>query len=855
MRQKARAMSSTSRAGVLTAPAVLSLDSAAGVSWTVEPASQLPADWAAIGAQPCPARVPGEVHVDLLTAGLIPDPFDGDNESVLAWIGRTDWIYRTTFEWGGSDHSRTDLVADGLDTVATIRLNGREVGSTANQHRGYRFEVSDGLVVGRNELEVAFAAPVLEAQRRAAETGDRPHLYPHPFNAIRKSAFSYGWDWGPDLAGVGIWKSLRLESWSVVRLGTVRPLAILDGMNGVLRVHADLEWSATQDQSSAQITVQVAGIDGSVHAQPGQTSAVVSLVVPDVQAWWPRGYGEQPRYDASVDLAVDDQRLGTWRGRVGFRTVALSTQADSAGSEFVIVVNETPIFVKGANWSPGDAFLTRLNRSTYQRAITDAVDAGMNMLRVWGGGCYETDDFYDVCDELGVLVWQDFLLACATYAEEQPLWGEFEAEARQAVARLAKHPSLVIWNGGNENIWGYVEWNWRVPLAGRTWGDGYYTELFPAIVAELDPRAEYTPGSPFSFAKYHHPNDHRHGTTHVWDVWNQVDYRHYRDQPARFVSEMGFQGPPAWSTLASVVHDEPMDPNGAQMLVHQKAIDGNLKLSRGLGDHLPMWRTEPQVDIDDWHWTTQLNQARAVSYGIAHFRSHYPLNRGTLVWSLNDNWPVISWAAVDGHGSRKPLWYALRDLNADRFLTIQPRADSGAARPTLLLHNDSAVPWHGEVLIKRHRTVGGAEPLASQRSSFALAPRAATVIVIDDAVVSTSSPTEEYLVAEEESAAAAYWYFVEDPQLHLAAHAEAAEVTAEPTGSGFSVRVSASSLIKDLTLFPDRLDSAATVDTALVTLQAGQSHTFSVASQQAALNLPALTRKPVLRSANDPVAG
>ena len=173
----------------------------------------------------------------------------------------------------------------------------------------------------------------------------------------------------------------------------------------------------------------------------------------------------------------------------------------------------------------------------------------MNLLRVWGGGIYETEDFYDLCDELGVLVWQDFLLACAAYAEEQPLWGEFEAEARQAVARLAKHPSLVIWNGGNENIWGYVEWNWRAPLAGRTWGDGYYTELFPSIVAELDPRAPYSPGSPFSYAKYHHPNDHRHGTMHIWDVWNHVDYRHYRDYPARFVSELGFQGPPAWSTL------------------------------------------------------------------------------------------------------------------------------------------------------------------------------------------------------------------------------------------------------------------------------------------------------------------
>ncbi len=848
-------MSSTSSAGLPAAPAALSLDSAAGVSWTVQPAGPVPAEWASIPAQPCPATVPGEVHVDLLTAGLIPDPFDGDNELRLAWIGHTGWIYRATFEWAGSDHARTDLVADGLDTVATVRLNGREVGSTANQHRSYRFAVSDALVVGANELEVTFAAPVLEAQRRTAEIGDRPHVNPHPFNAIRKSASSYGWDWGPDLAGVGIWKSLRLESWSGVRLGTVRPLASLDGTNGVLEVHAELEWTGTPDRFNAGIAVQVAGIEGSAEIQPGETSAVVSLVVPDARVWWPRGYGEQPRYDVSIDLRVDDHRLATWRGRVGFRTAALSTQPDSTGSEFVILVNDTPIFVRGANWVPGDAFLTRVDRSRYQRGITDAVDAGINLLRVWGGGIYETEDFYDICDELGVLVWQDFLLACAAYAEEPPLWDEIEAEARQAVTRLAKHPSLVIWNGCNENIWGYVEWDWRAPLAGRTWGDGYYTELFPAIVAELDPRTPYSPGSPFSYAKYHHPNDHRHGTMHVWDVWNKVDYRHYRDYPARFVSEMGFQGPPAWSTLTAVVHDEPMDPRGAQMLLHQKAIDGNLKLAQGLGDHLPMWPTEPQVDIDDWHWTTQLNQARAVSYGIAHFRSRYPLNRGTVVWQLNDNWPVISWAAVDSHGIRKPLWYALRDVYAERFLTIQPRSDGGDERPTLLLHNDSAAPWRGQVMISRRRTVGGAEPLAHQEVSFALEPRAATAIRIDDDVFSTSSPAEEYLVADEESAGPAYWYPVEDPQLHLATQAEALDVAAERNGSGYAVRVSASSLVKDLTLFPDRLDPTAGVDTALVTLPAGRSHTFQVTSQQADLDLAALTRRPVLRSANDLVAG
>ena len=844
-------MSSSSAIGSPAPLATVSLGSSAKVAWTVEPTSELPQEWAGIASQPSPATVPGEVHVDLMTAGLIPDPFNGDNESLLAWIGRTDWTYRAAFDWVGSGHTRTDLVAEGLDTVAAITLNGREVAGTENQHRSYRFDVSELLVSGHNELQVAFAAPVIEAERRSAETGHRPHNFRHPFNAIRKSAFSYGWDWGAELAGVGIWRPIRLESWSTVRLGSVRPLASLDGTSGVLEVHVDLEWLSLENQSRASLTVQVAGLEATAEIQPGQSTAVLSLIVPDVQAWWPRGYGDQSLYDVAVDLAIEGQSLDSWQGRVGFRTVSVSTKPDDHGSEFLISVNKTPIFVKGANWAPGDAFLTRLNRSTYESSIIDAVDAEMNLLRVWGGGIYETDDFYDVCDELGVMVWQDFLLACATYSEEEPLWGEFEAEARQAVARLAKHPSLILWNGGNENIWGYVEWNWRAPLAGRTWGDGYYTELFPAVVAQLDPRAPYMPGSPYSFAKYHHPNDHRHGTVHVWDVWNFVDYTKYRDRTARFVSEMGFQGPPAWSTLTSVVHDEPMDPNGHQMLVHQKAVEGNLKLERGIGDHLPMWSTEPQVDIDDWHWTTQLNQARAVAFGIAHFRSHYPLNRGTVVWSLNDNWPVISWAAVDGHGIRKPLWYALRAVYADRFMTIQPRSEQDAERPTLLVHNDSASPWRGEVMISRRRTVGGGEPRGQQKMSFDLEPRSATTIMINDDVLSPLNGSREYLVAQEESAAAAYWYFVEDPQLELGTPDDSMTVDVERTGSGYSVAVSASSLVKDVALFPDRLDPNARVDTALVTLQAGDTHTFQVRSNRSDLDVAALARKPVLRSAND----
>ncbi len=346
-----------------------------------------------------------------------------------------------------------------------------------------------------------------------------------------------------------------------------------------------------------------------------------------------------------------------------------------------------------------------------------------------------------------------------------------------------------------------------------------------------------------------HPNDPRHGCTHLWEVWNRDDYDHYRDSVPRFVAEFGFQGPPAWSTLTSVVHDEPMDPFGPQMLIHQKAADGNLKLERGLGTHLPHWNSDAdtaQVAMDDWHWLTQLNQARAVRFGIEHFRSHFPLNRGSIVWQLNDNWPVISWAAVDGHQIRKPLWYALREVYRDRFVTLQPRGDEQA--PALVLHNDTDQPWSGEVSLSRCEAGGTA--LASGAVSFELAPRSARTVQLGSELIVPDDPAAEYLLADAGEQNRAWWYFVADPQLRLARPEEALQIEVEPTATGYAVHAAASALVKDLSLFPDRLDPGASVDSALITLAAGESHTF-VVQTGCELDPAALAGPPVLRSVND----
>ncbi|WP_432883293.1 glycoside hydrolase family 2 protein [Kribbella sp. CA-245084] len=808
----------------MTSLKTLDLTTDGGAAWTVRAVDGPAPD--GLLDRPVAATVPGEVHTDLLAAGEIPDPFDGDNESKLHWIGRTRWSYRTTFSWTADGNDRQELVAEGLDTVATVALNGQEVGRTANQHRSYRFDVTGVLVAGDNELVIEFEGPVAAAEAERAKVGSWPHTNLHPYNELRKMASNFGWDWGPDVATAGIWQPIRIESWSGVRIDSVRPLA---GADGVLNTFVSLAWTDTAAEY-ATVTVEVGGTTQTASVKPGWDTVVLTNTVPEANLWWPRGHGQQPLYDVVVTLTDD-----TWNGRVGFRDITVNVAPDNDGSPFVLSVNGKPIYVRGANWIPDDAFVTRLNAETYRTSIQDAVDAGMNLLRVWGGGIYESEDFYDVCDELGILVWQDFLFACAAYSEEEPLRSEVEAEARQAVTRLSKHASLAVWNGNNENIWGYVEWSWRVPLAGRPWGAGYYLDLLPKIVAELDPRTPYSAGSPYSFDQFIHPNDERHGTMHIWDVWNQVDYTTYRNYKPRFVSEFGFQGPPAWSTLTSVVHDAPLDPYGSQMLVHQKAFEGNLKLERGLGEHLPAWK-----DIDDWHWTTQLNQARAVAYGIEHFRSLFPLNTGAVVWQLNDNWPVVSWAAVDGHGIRKPLWFALKRVYADRLLTVQPREDG----LVVAAHNDTDDAWTTEVTVTRRSTARDGEVLARETFTLEVPARSAVLNGLPESVAVASDPAAEYLEVRGNSTAA-HWYFVEDTALALAADAYSTTVT--KTDDGYDVTVTASALAKDLALFPDRLDPAARVDSCLITLSAGETHTFHVTGATA----PSEVGVPVLRSAND----
>ena len=632
------------------------------------------------------------MHTDLLAAGVIADPYLDRNEELEQWIGLTDWQYRTSFDWHPDGHDRVELVCEGLDTVATVTLNGADLGSTRNMHRGYRFDVTDIVAEGANELVVRFDSAYNYALSERERLGDRPSPYPDaPFQFIRKMASNFGWDWGPTLITCGIWRPIGLQSWTSARFATVRPQVTVDvGNTG--RVDLDIELARSDGE-----TVSVSATVGGVRAEVTTNSdhARLSLTVDDVQRWHPRGHGDPFRYDLDVTLTrADGTVLDTWSRRIGFRSVVLDTTPDDVGSPYRLVVNDRAMWIRGVNWIPDDCFPSRITRARLAERLTQCVEANVNYVRVWGGGIYESEDFYDLADEYGLMVGQDFLFACAAYPEEEPLRSEVEAEAEENVTRLSAHPSLVTWTGNNENIWGHEDWDWKEALGDKTWGAGYYYELLPDVLARLDPTRPYWPGSPYSGRPDLAPNDPSHGSMHIWDVWNQIDYAHYRDYVPRLAAEFGYQAPPTYATLCASIHDEPLAPDSPGMALHQKAEDGDGKLRRGLQAHLP----EPR-DFDDWHYLTQLNQARAITLGVEHFRAHQPTCMGSIVWQINDCWPVTSWAAIDGYGRRKPLWHALRAAYADRLLTIQPDGAGGLA---IVVINNGADDWVADVRVSRY---------------------------------------------------------------------------------------------------------------------------------------------------------
>ncbi|OIH95210.1 glycoside hydrolase family 2 protein [Curtobacterium sp. MCBA15_001] len=878
------------------------------------------------------ASVPGQVHTDLEREGLLPDPTFDRNEPATAWVGRADWAYRRQLDVDPRGHERIDLVCDGLDTVTELTLDGVQIGTTRNMHRRYRFDLRDrtggrssartgedgGVANDERTLEILFESPYREAGRVAARAGAMPGPYDEPFPYVRKMASNFGWDWGLTAVTSGPWRAVAVERWSTARLRDVRPLVDVEAGEGVLDAHiafersgpdpygettADLDQDGEDDDLVLVVTVAGETADGTKTRQrsraqvtPKEDETVVTVRIPDARLWWPRGYGEQPLYDVFVELqTVEGEVLDRQTFKTGFRSTRIDTTKDTVGRPFDVHVNGTLIDVRGVNWIPDDVIVSRVDRARYAARLQAAAELNTNLVRVWGGGVYESHDFYEVCDELGLLVWQDFPFACSAYPEDEPLRSEVVAEARDNVARLARHPSLLLWNGNNENFWLHDADDWGSALGDRGWGLDYYLDLLPTIVDAVDPSRFYTVASPWSGSESLPANDVDHETHHSWDVWNRLSDEHYRDSVPRFVSEFGWQAPPAWRTLRDAVTDDPMTPTSPGVVHHQKAASGMQKLADGLA---PRFGAVPDGDFDRWHYLTQLQQARAIATGVEHWRTHWPRNTGVVVWQLNDLWPVSSWSAIDSAGRLKPLAHELRRLYDDVLLTIRPAsavpvsvgrppADSagrtgGSDQTTASLPvpdgvgSTASLPVPEQVAYQQ----GDTAVLVTESSPIEVAVRSTRrgldsvvrvrridmagrvlaevelpvhldkagvgVVALPASVGVVADPTAELVVADMDWRRAV-WTPAPDKDMRWEPAHYRASFSPAADGDGLDLVVEAESLVRDLLLQPDRVQPTGTVDRGFMTLLPGERVQYRLHGVTEA-DVPALTGTAVLWS-------
>ncbi|NNM25583.1 MAG: glycoside hydrolase family 2 protein, partial [Phycisphaerales bacterium] len=574
--------------------------------WTLRPADPA-AGPRTIGV--IDARVPGCVHDALIAAGIIDDPLRNANEAAARWVGETDWIYETRFtlDPSAADADRVELVCAGLDTVATVFIDDAEIGRAASAHVTHRFDLR-GLASGEHALSVHFRGPLAAARAEERARGTRPVNGDWgPYAYLRKPACHFGWDWGPQLPTAGFWAAPVIETWSGARICHVRPLVrTATPEAATIDVHVDFAHATPADR---RVEIRLTGpgdavMDADALIPPDAATVCASLEVPAPALWWPAGYGDQPLYSLVVTLEGDDETLDAWTDEVGLRTVRLDTSGDESGTAFTLLVNDRPIFAQGANWIPTGLFPRADDAERAASLIAAARDAHMNMIRVWGGGRYEGHDFYRACDRAGLLVWQDFMFACATYPEEPPFPDLIEREAREQVARLARHPSVCLWCGGNENILAYRNWDgWRDALApGQTWGRRYWLELLPRVTAEVDPSRPYWSDSPYSGEESRDPNDPDHGDRHTWDL----RFDEVRQIVPRFVSEFGHQAPPALATWREAV-DEPFALDGLASRRRQRAWGGN---EREFVEPLERWFRCPP-DHPSVHGLAQILQARS----------------------------------------------------------------------------------------------------------------------------------------------------------------------------------------------------------------------------------------------------
>lgn len=646
-----------------------------------------------------PACVPGGVHTDLMAAGKIPDPFYGTNEEKVQWVAEKSWEYRRFFypQPAVLQQEKIFLVCDGLDTLAEVRLNGKILGQTNNMFRSWSWEVKNFLREGENKLEILFRSPVayIRARQRVRRMADL-NMGIRGGAHLRKTPSHFGWDWGPRLPCTGIWQEIRLEGRRGGKLGGVRfDQEHTPGMVTLTaRVQSEL-WEPSEERHTVRLSIT--GPDREVWQldAPARPQTVMTVTIANPALWWPNGMGQQPLYNIEVALLNgEDEILDEQAFTIGLRTIALRQEEDEHGKSFVFVVNGVAMFCKGSNWIPADSFPARVTRERLEGLIRAAAESSQNMLRVWGGGYYESNPFYDLCDRYGILVWQDFQFACGIYPLDDPAYlDNVRCEVEENVRRLRSHACLALWCGNNEIEWlgGKLGW-FRNPAVREAYERFFFHDL-PAILAEEDPSRPYWPGSPSSNDPFRDPGGARTGDAHLWEVYHSFRQpNHYRKQNPRFVSEFGFQALPAQATVEAFCSEEERRAGSKVMACHQRALAGNPKLEWYLAQRFRLPRS-----FDGMVYLSQVFQAEVVRTAVEHWRRNPTRTAGALYWQLNDCWPVTSWSSIDYYGRWKALHYAARRFYAPVLLSVEEHAERGRRAADVWVSNDGAEPWQGRL--------------------------------------------------------------------------------------------------------------------------------------------------------------
>ena len=663
-----------------------------------------------------PAQVPGVVQTDLLHNNLIPDPFYQDNDTRLQWIGLTDWEYRTTFDADAAmiSHEHVDLVFEGLDTFADVYVNDQAVLQSDNMFRRWRVPAKGLLKAGPNTLRVVFHSPVelmipkvkaLPYQLPSVtshNTGNEENVATAPYT--RKADYQFGWDWGPRYVTEGIWQPIRIETWDSLHVENFhvqqqRVDKDAAALSAELEIQASRSTAATVEIAYGELSgAPVAPIRQAVQLDPGVNHVSVPVHIANPKLWYPAGYGAQDRYRFSytVRIARDIAAQGTLN--TGLRSIELRREVTKTGKSFAFVVNGIAIFAKGADVIPFDSFPNRVTPEIHRQILQSARDAHMNMVREWGGGIYETDDFYDICDELGIMVWQEFMFGGDMGPGGAAFQDNVKQEAIDQVERLRDHPSIVLWCGNNETETGWVHWgdrlNFKESIAptdrDEVWQN--YVNLFhgilPGVVNRYGYPVPYWPSSPS--ANFEDPPDSQtNGDMHYWQVWHALaPIEEYTHQFPRFMSEYGFQSFPEMRTIRSFAKAEDMDIRSATMQDHQKNHGGNERIL----SYMLRWYPEPK-DFPSFVYLSQVLQAEAIKVGAEHLRRQMPNTMGSLYWQLNDCWPVASWASIDYYGRWKALQYYTRRFYDD--VLVSPFRHDGKVEVYVV--SDKLQPVSGQI--------------------------------------------------------------------------------------------------------------------------------------------------------------